>query len=99
MHPASFFANDEDSLDEMYVRDAVLSDMVPPIEQLPRGFLAYRFGHKVFEFIEAEWGEDGVRDFVFAFRGVVGGGIARPIGKTFNSHHIAPIRLQGQYRA
>ncbi len=81
---ASYYAADEDSLDEMYVRDAVLSDMVPPITQLPSGFLAYRFGHKVFEFIEEEWGEDGVRDFVFAFRGVVGGGMARPIEKVFN---------------
>jgi Tol biopolymer transport system component len=81
---ASFLADDENSLDEMYVRDAVLSDMVPPITQLPRGFLAYRFGHKVFEFIQDEWGDDGVRDFIFSFRGVVGGGLARPIGKTFN---------------
>ncbi len=81
---ASYFGDDENSLDEMYVRDAVLSDLVPDITQLPTGFLAYRFGHKVFEFIEEEWDEDGVRDFVFAFRGVVGGGIARPIGKVFN---------------
>jgi len=81
---ASYMGDDEDTLDEMYVRDAVLSDMVPPITQLPRGFLAYRFGHKVFEFIEEEWGDDGVRDFIFAFRGVMGGGLARPIGKVFN---------------
>ena len=81
---ASYYGDDENSMDEMYVRDAVLSDSVPPITQLPRGFLAYRFGHKVFEYIEEEWGEDGVRDFVFAFRGVAGGGIAKPIGQVFN---------------
>jgi hypothetical protein len=81
---ASYFADDEDSRDEMYMRDAVLSDIVPPIVNAPGGFLAYRYGHKVFEFIEDEWGEDGVRDFVFAFRGVVGGGIERPIGLVFN---------------
>jgi len=81
---ASYFADDEDSRDEMYMRDAALSDVVPQIDQAPGGFLAYRYGHKVFKFIEEEWGEDGVRDFVFAFRGVIGGGLERPLLTVFN---------------
>ncbi|PWB73035.1 MAG: hypothetical protein C3F15_10330 [Holophagae bacterium] len=81
---ASYFADDEDSRDEMYMRDMALSDLVPPINEAPGGFLAYRYGHKVFEFVEEEWGEDGVRDLVFAFRGVVGGGLERPIKNVFN---------------
>ncbi|MGZ5427191.1 MAG: hypothetical protein ACXWE1_08275, partial [Thermoanaerobaculia bacterium] len=81
---ASYFADDEDSRDEMYMRDMALSDLVPPIYQAPGGFLAYRYGHKIFEFVEEEWGGDGVRDFVFAFRGVVGGGLERPIMNVFN---------------
>ena len=36
------------------------------------GFFAYRFGHAVFDFIEAEWGKDAVRDFVFEFRNQIG---------------------------
>lgn len=81
---ASYFGDDEDDRDEMYMRDAALSDRVPSLANPPGGFLAYRFGHKVFEFIEAEWGEDGVRDFVFAFRNGLGGNVERPVKKTFN---------------
>ena len=50
----------------------------------PSGFLAYRYGHKVFEFIEEEYGEDGVRDFVFAFRGAGGGNPVQVLKKAFN---------------
>ncbi|MGD8440653.1 MAG: hypothetical protein PVG53_08960 [Holophagae bacterium] len=81
---ASYFGNDETSLDEMYMRDAAMSDMVPSITRPPGGFMAYRFGHKVFEFIEDEYGEDAVRDFVFSLRGSFGGGVSRPVDRTFN---------------
>ena len=37
-----------------------------------QGYFAYRFGHMVFQFVEAEWGEDGLRDFVFEFRNTLG---------------------------
>jgi hypothetical protein len=80
---ASYMGDDETSLDEMYMRDAVLSDIVPSIARPPGGFLAYRFGHKVFEYIEDEYGEDGVRDFVFAFRGGMGNP-TRVLQKSFN---------------
>ncbi|MEE4270433.1 MAG: hypothetical protein V2I67_02080 [Thermoanaerobaculales bacterium] len=81
---ASYLGDDETSLDEMYMRDASESDMVPSITNPPGGFLAYRYGHKVFEFIESEWGEDAVRDFIFSQRGNFGGNVARPVDKTFN---------------
>jgi hypothetical protein len=81
---ASYYGNDETARDEMYMRDAVLSDQVPSVAAGPEGFFAYRFGHKVFEFIEAEWGEDVVREFVFAFRNTFGGRIERPFARVFN---------------
>jgi Tol biopolymer transport system component len=81
---ASYFGDDEDAMDEMYMRDATLSDQVPSIMNPPRGFLAYRYGHKVFEYIETEWGEDVVRDFVFSFRGNFGGQVGRPLDKVLN---------------
>jgi WD40 repeat protein len=80
---ASYFGDDETSLDEMYMRDASMADMVPSIRRPPVGFLSYRFGHKVFEFIEEEWGEDAVRDFVFSLRGNFGSSVNKPVGKTF----------------
>ncbi len=81
---ASYLGDDETSLDEIYMRDASLTDLVPSITRPPRGFLAYRFGHKVFEFIEDEWGEDAVRDFVFAQRGNFSGGVGQSVERTFN---------------
>lgn len=81
---ASYFGDDETSRDEMYMRDASMADQVPSIANPPTGFLAYRFGHKVFEFIESEWGEDAVRDFVFSQRGNFGGGVGRSVDRTFN---------------
>ena len=68
-------------LDLMTVRDAAVADIVPKMSQLsgygdsgnPR--LIYNLGHVAFEFIEAKYGKEGVRQFLFALRkNVVGGG-------------------------
>ncbi len=81
---ASYFGNDEDTRDKMVLRDAVLSDQVPEIaERGIYGFFAYRFGHAVFDFIESEWGKDGVRDFVFEYRGQLGPNIDRVLKRTY----------------
>jgi len=92
---ASYFGDDEDALDEMYMRDATLSDEVPSIMRPPQGFLAYRYGHKVFEYIEEEWGEDVVRDFVFSFRGNFGGNVSRPLDKVLN---MVPEEFDAAFR-
>jgi hypothetical protein len=67
--------------DLMQVRDAAVADIVPRITQ-EQGygtggarFLAYNLGHAVFEFIEARFGLEGIRGFLFALRkSVIGGG-------------------------
>ena len=65
----------------MTVRDAAVADIVPKMTELegygsssnPR--LIYNLGHAVFEFIEAKWGKEGIRQFLFALRkSVIGGG-------------------------
>jgi WD40 repeat protein len=54
---------------EAVIRDAVLNDMVPPILELnDQAFLTYRFGQAAFDYMNEEWGLDGVRDFIQAFR-------------------------------
>ena len=93
---ASYYGADESSREEAYMRDAALADRVPSLTNPPQGYMAYRFGHKVFEFVEAEWGSDGARDFVFAFRGVFGGGVDRVIQKTFN---MDVEQFDGAFRA
>ncbi len=69
------------AIDLMYVRDAAVSDNVPRMSRLQGygGFgnarAIYNLGHAAFEFIEARWGKDGVRRFVFSLRkSVIGGG-------------------------
>jgi hypothetical protein len=68
-------------LDLATVRDAAVADIVPKMSKLegygefsnPR--LVYNLGHAAFEFIEARWGKEGVRQFLFSLRkSVIGGG-------------------------
>jgi len=68
-------------IDLMTVRDAAVADIVPKMTELegyggssnPR--LIYNLGHAVFEFIEAKFGKEGVRQFLFSLRkSVIGGG-------------------------
>lgn len=80
---ASYLADDETARDRAYMRDAALTDRVPSIQAPPRGFLAYRYGHMVFSYIESEYGEDGLRDFIFAFRSSFGG-VEKPLLELFN---------------
>ncbi|HSS44483.1 MAG TPA: hypothetical protein VLO07_03995, partial [Thermoanaerobaculia bacterium] len=82
---ASYFGNDEDNKDRMVLRDAVLADQVPEIAQKGiSGFFAYRFGHAVFDFVAAEWGKEGVRDFLFEFRNQISANLEKPIKRAFN---------------
>jgi hypothetical protein len=68
-------------IDLMTVRDAAVADIVPKMTELegygssgnPR--LIYNLGHAVFEFMEARWGKEGIRQFLFSLRkSVIGGG-------------------------
>jgi hypothetical protein len=68
-------------LDLMTVRDAAVADIIPKMSDLqgygnfgnPR--LIYNLGHAAFEFMEARWGKEGVRSYIFALRkSVIGGG-------------------------
>ena len=67
--------------DIMMVRDAAIADIIPKMSNLQgygnlgnaRGI--YNLGHAAFEFMEAKWGKEGVRQYVFALRkSIIGGG-------------------------
>ncbi len=66
--------------DLMTVRDAAISDTIPPMSDFQGqafvdGRLPYNLGHAAFEFIESRWGKEGLRQFLFALRkNVIGGG-------------------------
>jgi WD40 repeat protein len=69
---ASHMARDEDNLDIMVIRDAVIHGLVPPITKV-RGltFLTYRFGQAAFDFIEQEWGREGITTFLSEYRRIL----------------------------
>ncbi|KAB2958434.1 MAG: hypothetical protein F9K18_12140, partial [Thermoanaerobaculia bacterium] len=70
---ASYMAEDEGTSEKMFLRDAVVNDRIPSILQRGvSGFLAYRFGHAAFDFIEERWGRDGFRDFLYEYRNTLG---------------------------
>ncbi|MEQ1868783.1 MAG: hypothetical protein ABL961_02050 [Vicinamibacterales bacterium] len=71
-----------DPMDLMMVRDAAIADIVPKMSQTegygnggnPR-LVPYNLGHALYEFIEAKFGVEGVRQFLFSLRkSVIGGG-------------------------
>ena len=78
-----------DPLDLMTVRDAAVADIIPQMSQMegygdfgsPR--LVYNLGHALYEFIEARWGKDGVRQFLFSLRKSAIGGGTSPYEEAF----------------
>jgi len=86
---ADYEAGIWDPLDLMTVRDAAVSDIVPKMTQMegygqtnnPR--LVYNLGHAVYEFIEARWGKEGVRQFLFSLRKSAIGGGSSPYEEAF----------------
>lgn len=93
---ASYFGNDEDDKDRMFIRDAVNSDQIPPITRVQiEGYPAYRYGHAVFDFIEAEWGRDAVRDFVYEFRSFLGREVTVALRRAFE---IEPDEFDLRFR-
>ncbi|MBZ5587500.1 MAG: BamA/TamA family outer membrane protein [Acidobacteriia bacterium] len=81
---ASYMGNDEDARARAVMRDAVASDRVPSVTTDVEGYAAYRFGHMVFQFVESEWGVEGLRDFVYEFRNTLGGGVQKTIKRAFD---------------
>jgi WD40 repeat protein len=82
---ASYFGNDEDEKDKVFVRDAVNSDLIPPITKVQiEGYPAYRFGHAFFDFLEAEWGKDAPRDFVYEYRSFLGRNVSQTLRRAFD---------------
>ncbi len=72
---ASYLGQDESHIDQMVIRDAVVNNYIPPIKFMDPnfvdGFLVYRFGHAIFDFIESQYGPEGVRNFLFEYRKVL----------------------------
>ncbi|HSL84040.1 MAG TPA: BamA/TamA family outer membrane protein [Thermoanaerobaculia bacterium] len=93
---ASYMADDEGAWEKMWLRDAVVNDNIPPISRVDfQGFMAYRFGHAVFDFIEERWGEDGIQDFIYELRNTIGARADRAIERAFR---IEPEEFDTHFR-
>src|SRR5512145_108930 len=76
---AEYFRGVWDPLDTMMVRDAAVTDRVPRISRAEfeplSGRLVYNMGHAAFEFMEARYGKEGIRQFLYTLRkGLMGAG-------------------------
>lgn len=82
---ASYFGQDEESLDRMVIRDAVVNNFLPPIQAFDSlSYLSYRFGHAVFDFIEQDFGKEGVHNFIYEYRKVLlTGNVEKAIKEAF----------------
>jgi WD40 repeat protein len=79
---ADYMRETWDPLDLMSIRDAAITDQIPRMSReedfayVSNPRLVYNLGHAVFEFIEARYGKEGIRQFLYTFRkNIVGGGI------------------------
>jgi hypothetical protein len=71
-----------DTLDLMTIRDAAVTDQIPKLSRLDEALdfanprVVYNLGHAAFEFMEARYGKEGIRQFLYTLRkNIVGGGI------------------------
>jgi len=69
-----------DPLDLMTIRDAAVTDQIPKLSRVEYEALGgrdpYNFGHAAFEFIEARYGKEGIRQFLYTWRkNIVGGSL------------------------
>jgi dipeptidyl aminopeptidase/acylaminoacyl peptidase len=79
---ADYMRGTWDPLDLQMIRDAAVTEQVPKISRFEdyggssNVRLVYNLGHAAFEFIEARYGKEGIRQFLYTFRkNIVGGGM------------------------
>lgn len=94
---AEHLAGRDDSMNTMVIRDAVVNNIVPPITQVTAlSFLTYRFGEAAFDFIAEEFGDEGIRNFLFEYRRVL---LTGNVGKAIkDSFGMEPEEFDRQFQ-
>jgi Tol biopolymer transport system component len=87
---AEYFRGLWDPLDLMMIRDAAVTDQVPKLSRAEfeafSGRLVYNMGHACFEYMEARYGKEGIRQFLYTLRkGVLGGSVEDIYQQAFRS--------------
>ena len=89
---AEWMAGGLNTMDEMLLRDAVVNDFVPTIEEIAGAggyYIPYVYGNAIYLYIEETYGEGAVKDFVWELRknGTGQSGIRRAIEELFHVEH------------
>lgn len=93
---ASYMAKDENSFSRMILRDYVYNDRIPSITTKGiYGYMAYRFGHAVFDFIEKQWGQEGLRRFFYEYRSNLESTVEKALKRAFD---IEPMTFDRLFR-
>ena len=72
---ATYYGNDVDPEGEMVLRDAVMSENVPDLEQLsnfgylPSPYVGYKLGQSVMQYLVETYGDDALAELLEAFKG------------------------------
>ncbi len=87
---AEYFRGLWDPLDLMMIRDAAITDQVPKLSRAEfeafSGRLVYNMGHACFEYMEARYGKEGIRQFLYTLRkGILGGSVDDLYQQAFRS--------------
>lgn len=82
---ASYVADDENNLDRMVLRDAAINSSFGSLGNFGNfSYVAYRVGHAAFDYIEATYGIEGVRDFLWQYRKNIAGSVSGAIQRAFD---------------
>ncbi|MDJ0837119.1 MAG: hypothetical protein QNK37_11425 [Acidobacteriota bacterium] len=94
---ASYVADDENNLDRMVLRDvAVNASGALSLRNFGnQSYIAYRVGHAAFDYIEEQYGIEGVRDFLWQFRKNIAGNVGGAISRAFE---ISPEEFDRDFR-
>ncbi len=95
---AEYAADNLTTLDEMLLRDVVLTDDIPTLIQMGynRGFFVdYVLGQVVWQYIEDEYGVEGIRIFLSEIRRDLGQDIERDLERSFN---VTPQEFNNDFR-
>ncbi len=95
---ATYMEDEWDALDLMTLRDAAVTDQIPTFEELNIGFsrTPYTFGASIFDFMEERFGKEGVRQFIFALRRAVVGGVSSEVYQ--QAFRMSPEEFYREYK-
>lgn len=93
---ASFMADDESAYARMFLKDFTINDRIPSVTtDGVYGYMAYRFGHAVLDYMVETYGEDGFRRFLYEYRTNLESTVEKALKRAFD---MEPFEFDRQFR-